>query len=75
MTPDPNIEVHGGSRLNPGGQHVGVSMGVTVRHIPTNTTIYIESERSQMRNRDMALRVLGCALEIITKLDPSPVHE
>lgn len=51
--------------LNPfpqGGQHVSVfPVGVRIEHV-SGITVECDSERSQLRNRDKALRILELAL-------------
>jgi len=46
----------------PGGQHVRVSCGVRVEHIPTGLIAICQSDRSQHRNRTVALHMIECAL-------------
>lgn len=38
-----------------GGQHVGVSAGVSVEHVPTGIIVTVATERSQHRNKQIAL--------------------
>lgn len=50
-------------RTRPVGQHVGyVSAGVRVEHIPTGIAVECDSERSQMRNREVCMGVIECWL-------------
>ncbi len=41
-----------------GGQHVGVSCGIRVEHIPTGLMVIVDVGRSQHRNRQIAIDML-----------------
>ena len=41
-----------------GGQHVGVPHGVKVTHLPTGLIAIAQSERSQHRNRSIAIDMI-----------------
>jgi protein subunit release factor A len=45
-------------RRPPGGQHVGVETGIRVTHLPSGLTAECDSERSQHRNRAIALDMI-----------------
>ena len=48
----------------PGGQHVNkVSTAVTLKHLPSGTSVTVQDSRSQARNRELALERLLDALE------------
>lgn len=51
------------ARKPPGGQHVGAGpVGVWVTHMPTGTKAFCNKERSQHRNRQIALEMIEWAL-------------
>ena len=45
-----------------GGQHVGYPSGVKVEHLPTGTVAICQLERSQYRNRTLAVEMIEWAL-------------
>ncbi len=48
----------------PGGQHVNkVSTAVTLKHLPSGTSVTVQDSRSQARNRQLALERLLDTLE------------
>lgn len=49
-------------RPHPGGQHVGTYAVVTVEHLPSGITVTVGSDRSQFRNRQVAVDAIVGAL-------------
>ena len=45
-----------------GGQHVGVSYGVKITHMPTGLIAIANTERSQLKNREIAMDMLLAGL-------------
>ncbi len=45
-----------------GGQHAGVRSGVKVEHLPTGLIAIVQSERSQHRNKNIAVRMIEAGL-------------
>ena len=46
----------------PGGQHVGVSYGIKVTHIPTGLIAISTAGRSQHRNKEIAIDMIAGGL-------------
>ena len=58
----------------PGGQHQNVTeSGVRITHRPTGVTAVARDERSQHRNRELALRRLREKLEELTAVKPERI--
>lgn len=45
-----------------GGQHVGTYPGVRVTHIPSGIAAYVETDRSQRLNREIAMDMILAAI-------------
>lgn len=59
MDIDPkDLKVEAIRRRPPGGQHVGTESGIRVTHIPSGLVAEADTERSQHRNRDIALEMI-----------------
>jgi len=57
--PEDDIRVEFTKSSGPGGQNVNKrETAVRVVHIPTNTAVHVESERSQVQNREKAIQIL-----------------
>lgn len=61
LIPPEDLKIEG-ERHPPGGQHCGVLPGVTITHVPTGISVYCSAERSQHRNRMIAMDALLGAL-------------
>jgi hypothetical protein len=63
------IEIRPIGRPNLGGQHVGVYAGVCAIYKPTGIAIVVDTERSQMRNKEVARGRLRGTLAALNELE------
>lgn len=53
-----DLKVEVSRRYPPGGQHVGTEQGVKVTHLPSGLVAECRTERSQHRNKAIALDMI-----------------
>ena len=53
-----DLKVEAYRRDPPGGQHVGTETGVTITHLPSGLSATCRTERSQHRNRSIAMDMI-----------------
>lgn len=56
--PPEDFQIEGYNRNPPGGQHAGVSGGVKITYLPLGWIAICDSDRSQHRNRAIALDMI-----------------
>lgn len=53
-----DLKIEVARRNPPGGQHVGTENGIRITHLPTGLTAECKTERSQHRNKAIAMDML-----------------
>lgn len=56
--PAPDLLITPWPDRSKGGQHVGTASGVRVEHVPTGLVAIVETERSQHRNKEIAVEMI-----------------
>lgn len=58
MIPAEELKIEALGWEHPGGQHVGTPTGVRITHLPTGLVAVCKTERSQHRNKAIALDMI-----------------
>jgi peptide chain release factor 2 len=56
--PPPDLEISTYPPRDRGGQHVGISSGIQITHLPTGLVAICNSDRSQHTNKRIAMDML-----------------
>jgi peptide chain release factor 2 len=54
-----------------GGQYVGIPTGIKITHIPSGLIAICDMERSQIKNKETAMRMIAAGLNQLTREEKS----
>jgi protein subunit release factor A len=62
MIPAEDLKIESYPKTSQGGQHAGSTYGVMVTHLPTGTIAVVKIDRSQHKNKSIAVHMIEAAL-------------